>query len=278
MNNHDITVIILTKNEEINIEKCINSVDWVKKIIVVDSGSNDKTVIKAEALGAETYINIQNGPFRIDSQRNWALDNIFIDTEWILFLDADEVIPTPLKFEIIKIIKDNDLIYDAYELTPRYLFWGTWLKRTQGFPNWHARFLRRGKARFAGGVWEHFALGVSVGRITEPYNHFANSKGLSDWISRHDRYSSWDAKKVFVFLKTGDPNDLFTTRKLKLRKLAARFWPLRPFARFFQMYFLRLGFLEGLSSLVFCSLYFFYELMIVIKIIEYKRMDSGKSL
>jgi hypothetical protein len=172
----------------------------------------------------------------------------------------------------------NAITYDAFELTPRYLFWGRWLKRTQGYPNWHPRFVRHGKARFAGGVWEHFEEGVRVGRIPEPYDHYANCKGLKDWLDRHYRYASWDADRVIAALDSKDFSRLGTARKARLRRWAARFWPLRPITRFVHMYVLRLGFLEGVAALNFCLLYAFYELMTVNLIVERRRLRAAKDL
>jgi hypothetical protein len=135
-----------------------------------------------------------------------------------------------------------------------------------------------GKAWFEGGVWEHFGPNTPVGRIDQPYDHFANSKGLSDWLARHDRYSSWDADKIVAYLDSKNDAALGTTRKLGLRKLAARLWPLRPWVRFVQMYFLRLGFLEGRAAFAFCLLYFFYEWMTVVKIVEKRRLRQGEPI
>ena len=273
-----ITVVVLTKNEAANLERCFGSLRWCAEIVVVDSGSEDGTQAKARALGARVLEHIQPAPFKIDVQRNWALDNGAIQTPWVLFLDADENVPDELAAELARICSAGEGEFGAYELTPRYLFWGKWLKRTQGYPNWHPRLVRLGHAHFAGGVWEHFEAGARVGRIAVPYDHYANSKGLSDWLARHDRYSSWDAAKVDAFLASGDDQALGTTRKLRLRRWAARLWPLRPWARFFQMYFLRLGFLEGLPAFAFCLLYFFYEWMTVVKIVELRRGRKGLPL
>jgi glycosyltransferase involved in cell wall biosynthesis len=265
------TAVILTLNERENLAGCIESLRWCPEIIVVDSGSTDGTQERARELGCRVLSNIQEPPFRIDVQRNWALDHAAVSTPWVLFLDADEAVPEELANALQAACSDPACRFDAFEITPRYLFWGTWLKRTQGYPNWHPRVVRAGKARFAGGVWEHFSAGTMIGRIAEPYDHYANSKGVSDWLKRHDRYSSWDAARIAEFLDTGDVAALGTTRKPRLRKLAARWWPFRPWARFVQMYFLRLGFLEGRAAFAFCMLYFFYEWMTVVKIVEIRR-------
>ncbi len=96
----DITAIILTKNEESNIERCINSVkDFVDRIVVVDSGSDDKTVEIAQALKAEIYFH----EFKhYADQFNWALKNTEITTKWVYRLDADEVVTEELGREFVK--------------------------------------------------------------------------------------------------------------------------------------------------------------------------------
>jgi len=277
--NSDISAIILTKNEVCNLKRCTDSLQWCQEIIVVDSGSNDGTIQLAESLGAQVFVHIQPLPYLAAKQRNWALRNTNIKGEWVLFIDADEVIPLNLAREIQLICSSNNNQYNAFKLTPRYLFWGKWLKRTQGYPNWHDRLLKKGEVEFAdGGYWEHFTDDASIGKIDIPFDHFANSKGMSDWLERHDRYSSWDAQKIVDFLETGKLESLGTQNKIRLRVIAAKFWFLRPIARFVQMYFLRLGFLEGITSLVFCSLYAMYEFMIVVKIIEIKRKRDNLPL
>jgi glycosyltransferase involved in cell wall biosynthesis len=269
--------VVLTKNEESNVERCLLSIAWCSERVIVDSGSTDQTVARARAAGGRVETHVQPGAFNIAEQRNWALQSVGIQADWVLFLDADEEV-TPALRAAIETALAGEPNFNAYELTPRYLFWGKWLKRTQGYPNWHPRLVRRGHVGFTGGVWEHFDARAHTSRITEPYNHYANSKGLSDWLARHDRYSSWDAQKIANFLEAGDPAALGTRRKLRLRLWAARFYPLRPFLRFLHIYILRLGFTEGRAAFVFSSLYFFYEWMTVIKIVELKRFRRGAPL
>ncbi|MBF0480109.1 MAG: glycosyltransferase family 2 protein [Desulfovibrionaceae bacterium] len=275
----NISAVVLTLNEAANLPRCLASLAFSREIVVVDSGSCDATAAIAASLGAKVFTHVPDGGFQFAAQRNWALDHCGLSGDWVFFLDADEVAPEDLARELTRICAPGETDFDAFELTPRYLFWGKWLKRTQGYPNWHPRLVRRGRARFAGEIWEHFSEGVRVGRIDVPYDHYANSKGFGDWLARHDRYSTQDAAKIVDFLSAPDRGQVLgTARKLRLRKLAARLWPLRPFARFFLMYVLRGGFLEGFAALMFCLMYFFYELMIVIKIIEQKRLRRGEAL
>jgi glycosyltransferase involved in cell wall biosynthesis len=274
-----ISAVVLTLNEAANLPRCLASLAFSREIVVVDSGSGDDTARVASSLGATVFTHAQDGPFNIAEQRNWALEHCGLAGDWVLFLDADEVVPEDLARELARICAPGGSDKDAYELTPRYIFWGKWLRRTQGYPNWHPRLVARGRARFAGGVWEHFAAGARIGRVQVPYDHYANSKGFSDWLVRHDRYATWDADKTVDFLEApGTGRALGTARKLWLRKVAARFWPVRPFARFFFMYVVRGGFTEGFAALMFCLMYLLYEFMIVIKIIEQKRLRRGEPL
>lgn len=271
-----IGIVILTLNEELNIASCINSVSWANEIVILDSGSNDETTSIAKSKGARVYTNIQEKPFNISLQRNFALENCGLTSDWILFLDADETISDELKEEICK--KINSTEFNAFSLTPKYYFWGKWLKKTQGYPNWHDRLLKRGEVHFEGGVWEHFSLNAKIGFINKPYNHYANSKGFNDWIERHLRYANWDAQKNFESLTSKDATNIGTNRKIKLRKIALKFWFLRPWGRFINMYLFRLGFLEGWKSFLFCNLYFIYELIILVKTIELLRINNQKPL
>lgn len=276
-----ISAVILTLNEEANLARCAESLRWCRRICVVDSGSTDGTATRAKDLGLEFFEHRQTPPFLIDRQRNWALENCgFTHGEWVLFLDADETVPAKLAQLLLELVsrprKPDDP--SAYELTPRYLFWGRWLRRTQGYPNWHPRLARAGQARFTSGVWEEFEPGIRVGRIQEPYDHHANSKGFRDWLERHDRYSTWEAEGIVRYLETKSPAAFGTGRKAGQRTQAARCWPLRPVAKFLYLYVWRQGFLEGKEALVFSLCMAFYEWMTVMKVAEMLRKKKGLPL
>lgn len=276
-----ISAVILTLNEEANLARCVESLRWCRRICVVDSGSTDGTKAKARELGLDFFEHRQAPPFQIDRQRNWALENCgFHPGEWVLFLDADETVPARLAETLLGLVARPDQPGDpvAYELTPRYLFWGRWLRRTQGYPNWHPRLARVGQARFTSGVWEEFAPGLRVERLHEPYDHHANSKGFRDWLERHDRYSCWEAEGIVRYLETGSAEAFGTGRKIGRRVRAARWWPLRPIAKFLHLYVWRGGFLEGREALVFSVSMAMYEWMTVMKVAERLRRKKGLPL
>lgn len=270
-----VAAVILTLNEIQNIDRCIDSVRWCDDIVVVDSGSCDGTLESAARLGVRTYVHRQEGAYRIADQRNWVIEHCEIASDWILFVDADEVIPAELAIEVRKCLHNDGV--DGYQMTPKYMFMGKWMRRCTGFPNWHDRLIRRGKARFVGGVWEHFDDSVIIQRISVPYLHFGNSKGFRDWLERHDRYSTWEAALVIEFL-AGSETDFQGARRRQARVLASRMWPLRPLLRFLSMYVLRGGFLEGWRGLMFCIRYAIYEYMIVEKVTELRRPAVSQAL
>lgn len=269
--------VVLTLNEEQDLSRALRSLKWCDELLVVDSGSNDRTAEVATQCGAHFVQHVQSPPFLITEQRNWALDKAGLTSDWILFLDADEEVSPALANHLLACINSKSAL-DAYELTPRYWFLGKWLKRTQGYPNWHPRLVRRGAAQFMGGVWESFAPDVKVGRVSHPYEHYAFSKGFDDWLERHRRYSSWEAEQIVDYLTTHSPTSLLTTRSRSIRLVMSRFWFLRPPARFIQKYILQLGIIEGWQAFLFSLMMSFYDLMTVIKVIELLRKKRNLPL
>ncbi|QNJ21517.1 beta-glycosyltransferase/ family 2 [Synechococcus sp. MIT S9220] len=243
----------------------------------MDSGSTDGSQEVAIQSGAMVIEHYQPGRFLITEQRNWALKYGGLRSEWVLFIDADEEISSDCRQAIQHAIR-RESTPDGFELTPRYWFMGRWLRHTQGYPNWHPRLIQRGKLNFEGGVWESFAAGGKVGRITTPYEHYAFSKGIDDWLDRHIRYASWEAEQIITYLQTRDKEAIGTKRGLQLRILSSRVWPIRPLLRFLQKYVVQGGFREGWQGLLFALMMAMYDLITVVKVIEKKRQIAGKAL
>ena len=269
--------VVLCLNEATNLPRCLASLAWCDEVLVVDSGSSDGSQVCSERHGARVLQHRPAGPFLISEQRNWALEHGGLQSDWVLFLDADEEIGPACRRAIQQAIASPGAP-DGFELTPRYWFLGRWLKRTQGYPNWHPRLLRCSRLRFEGGVWESFSNGGPVGRIRNPYEHYAFSKGIDDWLERHRRYADWEAEKITSYLSRGGTAALGTRRWLWLRIVSAQLWPLRPVLRFSQKYVLQGGFLEGWQGLLFALLMAGYDLITVIKVIERRRQREGLPL
>jgi len=269
-----IAAVVLTLNEEHNLSRALRSLAWCDELLVLDSGSIDSTEAVARQNNAKFIVHKQSRPFQITEQRNWALDRCGLRSKWVLFIDADEEVSPALAKEIHKLISAPSR-FNSYELTPRYWFLGKWLKRTQGFPNWHPRLLQREVVRFQGGVWESFSDTALTSRIHIPYEHFAFSKGIDDWLERHQRYSTWDAIEIDQYLST---KTLHSIRKRRLRAFTSYLWPLRPLLRFIQKYLFQFGFLEGWQALLYCLLICFYDLMTITKLIQLRRHRAGLPL
>ena len=269
--------VVLTLNEEHDLERALRSLAWCDELLVVDSGSTDRTYEIAHQCSANFVQHIQPAPFLITEQRNWALKSAGLKSDWVLFLDADEEVSSDLAIQINSCISSSPRA-DAYELTPRYWFLGKWLKLTQGFPNWHPRLVKRSRVHFEGGVWESFPPGTIVGRLSIPYEHYAFSKGLDDWLERHRRYATWDANQIYDYLTRSNPAAFSTQRRRVLRLMMSRLWFLRPPLRFFQKYIIQFGFVEGWQAFLFSLLMSFYDLMTVIKVIELIRTKRGLPL
>ena len=268
-----VSVLILTLNEAGNIGRCIASVTWSDDVVVLDSFSADATVERAAAGGARVY---QRAFDNFAGQRNHALDHIEFRHDWVLHLDADEVVTDELAREIAASIQEPG--FDAYRLASKMMFMGRWLRFSAMYPCYQVRLGRKDQLRFEQvGHGQREVIGAGqVGTLAAPYLHFGFSKGLADWLERHNRYSSDEAAKGVEWLRqgsgglaglfSGDPSG----RRRALKRLSVRL-PLRPALRFIYMYVLRLGFLDGRAGFIYCRLLAMYEYWIVLKMRELKQ-------
>src|SRR5438874_9807402 len=138
-----LAIIILTHNEADNLPRCLDSVSGFGEIIVVDSGSDDGTQQIAEGAGTRVY---EHSFESFAQQRNWALENCDLKTEWILFLDADEVATPEFRQAVAHAIQNA-----GDSIAGFYCCWKTmldqrWLRRSDSFPKWQLRIVRRGRA------------------------------------------------------------------------------------------------------------------------------------
>lgn len=267
-----VAVVILTYNEEINLQHCLDSIEWADERLIVDSGSQDDTLEIAKR-NQVRVIQRQAIPFLISEQRNFALEKGDLQSDWVLFVDADEVVTEKLREQIIKVSCNATSDIVAYRLLARFMFLGRGLKYCQGMP-WHDRLLLRKKVRYTGGVWEAFDTKGEIGYLSEPYLHYSVSKGIGDWFNKHERYATVEAHDIAQTLGVLPNFGSFygqTNRKRSLRNFTAYLWPLRPVIRFVVMYFARLGFLDGLAGFLYCLMIGAYELMIVLKVMELKQ-------
>ena len=254
-----LSVLILTKDEQSDLPGCLASLSWCNDVHVIDSGSKDRTVEIAVQSGARVEVN----PFRsFAQQRNWALDHCSIENEWVLFLDADEH-STPAFIEaVLSAIADAPPSCAGFYCCWKTILDGRWLKRSDNYPKWQFRLLRRGHARFvdSGHGQKEGHIDGSIGYISQPYLHFAFSRGWSHWIAKHYTYAKKDAMAMldqrfqirWLLSQHGSKRNIAIKRFVRLT-------PGWPLLRFIYSYFLKAGFLEGRQGFEYCCHIMWYE-------------------
>src|SRR3990167_9967036 len=191
----NISAVILTKNEEKNIERAIKSVKFCDEIVVVDYFASDDTVKKARKLGANIFQRRLKDDFA--AQRNFALERV--KGEWILFVDADEEISSELRNEILKLVQDDKGSTVAYYIKRRDFWWGRELRhgetkkiRQRGL----IRLVQKNSGYWEGKVHEEFKTNSPVGLLESFLNHFPHPT-VKDFINEVNFYSTLRAKELF---------------------------------------------------------------------------------
>ncbi|MGE0132663.1 MAG: glycosyltransferase family 2 protein [Blastocatellales bacterium] len=287
-----ISVIIPVKNEELNIAACLQSVAWADEVWVVDSHSADGTVAVARRCTDKIAQFDYSGGF--PKKKNWALQNLPFKHEWILLLDADERVTPELREEIRGILnRDDDAARaDGYYVNRKLIFLGRWIKHCGWYPSWNLRMFKHRLGRYekleaedvenTGDVEVHEHV-VLEGRAEYLKNDLLHEdfKSIYHFIERHNRYSNWDARvyhNMASGVKTSGISASLFGSPLERKRFIKRLWaraPFRPLIRFFWMYFLRLGFLDGRPGLIFCTLMSMHEAVIAAKIYE-QRLGERK--
>ena len=225
---------MIAMNEEANLHRTLESVNWADEIIVVDSGSKDRTLEIAKSFGAKTSYHAFKGH---GEQKNVALD--LCTSDWILLLDADEVLTGELQKEIQELLQVEPP-HDAYWIPRLNLYFGKWIRHGGFYPDRKLRLFRRGVARLSEGVGPHSTpqFAGPTGRLTGDMLHYAYPT-MGIYLEHMDRYSSEIA-------------ELLHQRGKDSRSLAAFVWNvvLNPAATFLYNYIFRLGFLDGREGLI----------------------------
>ena len=265
-----LSILILTRDEERDLPRCLAALGgFGEEVVVVDSGSTDETLAIAETAGAR----VVSHPFRsFGEQRNWALDYAGLFTEWVLFLDADEVATPAFRAEVEEALRSADGTVAGFYCCWQTMLGERWLRRSDSFPKWQFRLLRRGRARFidSGHGQKEGEVGGTISYIREPYLHYAFSKGWEAWWAKHAKYASQEAQDraargvMWGDLLARDPS----RRNRALKPLASRLpgWPL---IRFLHMYVLKGGFLEGREAFTYSRNIARYEAMIRAKMLKH---------
>lgn len=275
-----ISVLVLTLNEEKNLPACLASVAWSDDIHVLDSQSSDRTVEIARDFGAQVWFR------RFDSfaqHQNWALENIPFKHPWVFYFDADERVTPELATAMQRAVRvPTDMV--AFRIERRDFFLGTWLKHVQ-MTAYYDRLFRPEKMRY-----ERLGHCVSkpagpVGTLTGYLDHNPFSKGIGEWVAKHNFYSTQEAEQTIMNRHEGTQprwRALLqeSERGERRRALKALYYrmPLRPVVKFLTMYVGKRGFLDGRAGFLYSVLIGFYELLIVLKTEELAKATPTREL
>ncbi|MFY9558905.1 MAG: glycosyltransferase family 2 protein [Terriglobales bacterium] len=257
-----VTVIVPVRNEAHNLPRCLESLKAAGEVYVVDSGSTDGTAAIAKSYGAKVVQFHYAGGW--PKKRQWAMDTLPLAYDWILLLDADEVLTPELCAEMNKAIQDPQIA--GYYIALEMYFLGRRLRHS-GASFWKLSLFRKGRGRYECRledqdasmadmeVHEHVTVTGATRKLSHPLVHH-NVESLARYIQKHNEYSNWEAR---VWLDGGRgeeeiPPSLWGTQAQRRRWLRRHFFmiPGSPVLFFLYKYLFRLGFLDGVPGLIYC--------------------------
>lgn len=276
----DITAIILTKNEELNIKNCINSIKpIVKRIIVIDSFSEDKTEELAAELGAEVYKHLFENYAK---QFTYALHNFDITTKWVLRIDADERLTDESRDEVEELCNKNmDTDVNGIILRFEVSFMGKKLRHGGIYP-----FRKLSVFKYKIGeiedkeMDEHILLKHGKSILAKRDSIHKDYKNLSVYIDKHNKYSDREVRDYII-----NQNTPFSFNQLSLRDKIKNFikykiyyklpMGIRAYGYYFYRYYVKLGFLDGKEGKIFAFLQaYWYRFLVDAKIYENKKLEK----
>jgi glycosyltransferase involved in cell wall biosynthesis len=259
-----VTVVVLTRDEEVNIARCLGSVGWADQAIVVDSGSADKTVPVAWSLGADV---VEQPWLGFSAQREFALRLPEVRNDWVYFVDADEWVSPQLAAEIAAQLRGTECAAFIHRL--RLVFQDTWIRHCGWYSgSWVVRLVDRRHTKYDGSpVGERACVDGRVGRLANDIVD-EDRKGLATWLHKHVRYAELEqrkrgrpvpARERMRRFRARDRTDTRPLARVILKDLVFPAVPAKPVAMFLYMYVLRLGILDGRAGLRFCFFHAWYQ-------------------
>lgn len=265
--NVPVTALVLTKDEEPNIARCLASLAWCDQILVIDSGSSDGTVPLASAAGAEV---IEQPWLGFAGQREFALRHPAVRNDWVYFVDADEWVSAALAREVGDAVAQENLV--AYSHRLRLVFLGRWIRHCGWYGgSWVVRLGRRDALSYDVStlLGERAIVEGDVGRLRCDIVD-EDRKGLAAWLRKHIAYA--EAESARRAERSGSVLDrLRAVRGMRGRRSWTRTlakdvlypsMPAKPLALFCYMYLLRGGWRDGRQGLIFCVMHSWHELVI----------------
>lgn len=240
-----ISAVILTKNEEQNIKACLESVSWCEEIVVIDDHSEDRTVDITKKAGAKVFIRDLNNNFA--EQRNFGLEKA--KGEWVLFVDADEIISSALWYEIMAVTNDPANSYEGFFLKRRDTMWGKAMNHGETGNIKLLRLAKKGAGLWTGKVHEVWKVTGKTMTLVNAVQHYPHPT-IKEFLSEINYYTTLRAQELFK------------------RKTRVTWWGILfyPKAKFFMNYFVKLGFLDGLPGFVFALMMSFHSFLVRAKL------------
>lgn len=235
----EISVVVLTRNEERNIGDCLETLQWADELLVLDSFSDDATAEIARSKGAEVR---QQSFVNYSAQRNAALR--LATKEWVFFVDADERVTPELAEEARRVVEQAGV--DGWWVPRRNHIFGKWIRHAGWFPDQQLRLLRRGRARYdeRRAVHESAQLGGEAGHLQSPLIHY-NYDSVRDFRVRQGRYTDLEARMLFESGHRARPHNFI----------------LQPLRQFRWRYLTLQGYKDGWRGLLLSLLMAYYEMV-----------------
>lgn len=276
-----LSIIVLTFNESIHIQRCIESLSGLDaRIVVVDSHSSDGTQKMAEALGADVF---ENAFVSQAQQFQWAMDNCSVETEWVLRLDADETIDSELSDNIASYISADGYGTNGAIFHRKHVFLGKWVKHGGRYPLPMLRLFRRGTAHVEQ-RWmdEHIVLDEGRSMLLKGGFEDNNLNTVGWFIDKHNKYATREVVDVML-KRLGEGDQAGITHSTGFSIRLKRFlkeslynklpYFVRPTLYFLYRYFVQLGFLDGGRGFAYHFMQgFWYRALVDLKCIEVERL------
>lgn len=238
-----LSAIVLTKNEEKNIESCIKTLLWCDEVIVIDDFSSDSTLEKIRNVDSpKVKVFRHKSNLDFSTQRNFALTKV--KKEWALFVDADERVPEPLRNEIVSVISDNKGIL-GYRLGRIDNIWGKELKHGETGRSRFIRLAKKNAGKWVNAVHEEWKIEGRVKDLNNALHHFPHQK-LEEFLKEINFYTSIRADELY---NEGNRANWFSILLYTKGKFIAN-------------YFFKMGFLDGIPGLISALLMSFHSFLV----------------
>ncbi|MDE2483912.1 MAG: glycosyltransferase family 2 protein [candidate division NC10 bacterium] len=246
-----VSVLVITRNEEENIQQCLESVIWADEIVVVDALSEDHTVEISRRFTDKVYLNPWSG---FPAQRNFGLERV--SGQWVLILDADERVTPEVQEEIQACLgrANQDGVVVAYRIPRQNYFFGRWLRWGGAFPDLQWRLFKRGFIRYDETTLDTPIIGGVSGIMRNPISHFTG-RSLRQRLRKLDAETQIKAREI----------------RARRTRISWSDLTLRPLVAFLKVYLLKQGFRDGLHGLVYAALFSFHTFARYVKAWELSR-------